>query len=88
MIHINAFHPFSLRELETSISGVTDEIHKRQISLSNMGQFLAGTASPKIRFDRTKIDSKIVKTEVDLSKLRVIKAELTYLYELSKLKTR
>lgn len=86
MIALNSFEPYNLRDLETSIAGVAYEIHQINILLTNIHRFKNGTNNPKVTFRKSTLETKTVKAECDLSRLKVIKAELLYLYELSKMK--
>lgn len=86
MIHLTTFEPYSLRDLEASIHGVRKEIHDRQITISQMRRFKQGKGSST--FDKATMIERGRKADNEILVLHVIKSELIYLYELSRLKVK
>ena len=86
MISLTDFEPYNLRDLEASMYGVRKEIDKRNNRIRHMRFYkkhpekAVGVYSDEfIAAERPVIEREIVK-------LKIIHIELSYLYELSKLK--
>lgn len=86
MITIADFEPYNLRDLEASMYGVRKEIDKRNNRIRHMRFYkkhpkkAVGVYSDEF----IAIEKPVIEREI--SRLKIIHIELSYLYELSKLK--
>lgn len=84
MIHVNDIPEYNPVVLAASIKGVAQEIHDRQVVLGKMRSFV--NHKPGTHFKRSTLKDRGEKAASEITVLKIIKAELVYLYELSKLK--
>lgn len=85
MINLSTLPTYNPVELAASIKGVAQEIHDRQVLIGKMRAFVHH--KPGTHFRRSTMKDRGEKAEKEIQVLKVIKAELIYLYELTKLKT-
>lgn len=88
MIHLINFEPYSLRDLEASMDGVQKEIDRRNNSLRQMRFYQKHPGKAHGQYSEGFIEKARPKLATEIATLTIIKIELIYLYELSKLKLR